>query len=289
MTFLSATNCKNISSENVRDYFSFVAESFRWCFSKEIYSCLQRNTEILRTVWLSRKHILPKIIVRCPWLSSRSQEIGWKLFTTSKYISNRWFAPTQVKMLQCAIAGGGTKEANEKSFVFVHQQVVDDVTWNHLCNYLHLSFHVYITKTNLLSLFNYADLNEEFFSRWSTTASIALNKTLPQNITLHKPNSFAIFPSCVVRRTMWLPPPPPGGSLFPLKISLCSPVPEITPKLVLSFLVPKVIYFLLRFFAFVSHSPIQICHVPLFPKTPRSASLSANYPKTKFIPVHVVS
>ena len=63
---LLGKNCKNIPSENVKNYFSLVAESFRWCFSKEIYSCLQHKTEILRTVWLSRKHISPNIIVGCP-------------------------------------------------------------------------------------------------------------------------------------------------------------------------------------------------------------------------------
>ena len=32
-------------------------------------------------------------------------------------------------MLQCTIAGGRTKEANEKSFVFVHQHGSYDVAW----------------------------------------------------------------------------------------------------------------------------------------------------------------
>ena len=35
---------------------------------------------------------------------------------------------TQIPMLQCTIAGGRTKGANERSFVFVHQHGDDDVT-----------------------------------------------------------------------------------------------------------------------------------------------------------------
>ena len=35
---------------------------------------------------------------------------------------------TQKTMLQCTIAGGRTKGADERSFVFVHQQGGDDVT-----------------------------------------------------------------------------------------------------------------------------------------------------------------
>ena len=38
----------------------------------------------------------------------------------------RWFA-TQITMPQCAIAGGRTKGANKKSFVFVHQHGGNDV------------------------------------------------------------------------------------------------------------------------------------------------------------------
>ena len=36
---------------------------------------------------------------------------------------------TQITMLQCTIAGGRTKGANQKSFVFVHQHGCYDVTW----------------------------------------------------------------------------------------------------------------------------------------------------------------
>ena len=37
---------------------------------------------------------------------------------------------TQITMLKCTIAGGRTKGANdERSFVFVHQHGLDDVTW----------------------------------------------------------------------------------------------------------------------------------------------------------------
>ena len=35
---------------------------------------------------------------------------------------------TQITILQCAIAGVRTKEANERSFVCVHQHGGDDVT-----------------------------------------------------------------------------------------------------------------------------------------------------------------
>ena len=35
---------------------------------------------------------------------------------------------TEMTMLQCTIAGGRTKGANEKSFVFVHQHGGYDVT-----------------------------------------------------------------------------------------------------------------------------------------------------------------
>ena len=36
---------------------------------------------------------------------------------------------TQVTMLQCTTAGGRTKGANGRSFVFVNQHGGDDVTW----------------------------------------------------------------------------------------------------------------------------------------------------------------
>ena len=46
--------------------------------------------------------------------------------------ANSWFAPklqeTQITMLQCTIAGGRTKEANDRSLVFVHKHGGDDVT-----------------------------------------------------------------------------------------------------------------------------------------------------------------
>ena len=35
---------------------------------------------------------------------------------------------TRITILQCTIAGGRTKGANERSFVFVHQHGGDDVT-----------------------------------------------------------------------------------------------------------------------------------------------------------------
>ena len=58
-----------------------------------------------------------------------------------------------------------------------------------------------------------------------------------------------------------------GGGLvplLPLKICLCSLVPEIISKLVLSLLMPKMFY--------VPCSPVQISHVLLFPKIPGRAS-----------------
>ena len=57
-----------------------------------------------------------------------------------------------------------------------------------------------------------------------------------------------------------------GGSLFPFKIFLCFLVPEITSKLVLSFLISKMVYVLLLPEIFCLCSPYYlfplISHVP---------------------------
>ena len=53
MTFLSAKNCKNILSENIRDYFFLVANLLGDVLVKKSIVVWQRRTEILRTVCLS--------------------------------------------------------------------------------------------------------------------------------------------------------------------------------------------------------------------------------------------
>ena len=64
MTFLSAKNCKNTSSENVRDCFSLVANLLGDVLVKKSVAVWQRRTEILRAVNLT--HISPRIIAGCP-------------------------------------------------------------------------------------------------------------------------------------------------------------------------------------------------------------------------------
>ena len=49
-------------------------------------------------------------------------------------------------MLQCTIAGGRTKGAKEKSFVFVHQHGGYDVTWKLPIEYLTRSLHKLVCK-----------------------------------------------------------------------------------------------------------------------------------------------
>ena len=49
VTFLSAKNCKNILSENVRDFFSPVVNLLGDVLIKKSVAVWQRRTEILRT------------------------------------------------------------------------------------------------------------------------------------------------------------------------------------------------------------------------------------------------
>ena len=68
VTFLSAKNWKNHTpSENVRNYFSLVANLLGDILVKKSVAVWQRRTEILRTVWLSRTQISTKIIIGYPW------------------------------------------------------------------------------------------------------------------------------------------------------------------------------------------------------------------------------
>ena len=59
---LRTSNQTICSSENVRDYFSLVANLLGDVLVKKSVAVWQRRTEILRPVSLSRTHILPKII-----------------------------------------------------------------------------------------------------------------------------------------------------------------------------------------------------------------------------------
>ena len=80
------------------------------------------------------------------------------------------------------------------------------------------------------------------------------------------------------------------------EVRLCSFVAEINSKLVLSFLIPKMIYFpcSLRYFVLVALLPcflvplIQISHFHFFPKTHGNASIEFMYPGSIFFASFVV-
>ena len=57
----------------------------------------------------------------------KSNKFKLKLFKREKGVCSSSLE-TQITMLQCTIAGGRTKEANERSFVFFHQHGRDDLT-----------------------------------------------------------------------------------------------------------------------------------------------------------------
>ena len=65
MTFLVPTIEKISLPRTSRDYFSLVAKLLGNVLVKNSIAVWQRRTKILRTVWLSRTHISPKIIVGC--------------------------------------------------------------------------------------------------------------------------------------------------------------------------------------------------------------------------------
>ena len=79
-------------------------------------------------------------------------------------------------------------------------------------------------------------------------------------------------------------------------VCLCSFVAEINSKLVLSFLIPNMIYFpcSLRYFVLVALLPcllvplIQISHFHFFPKTHANASIELMYPGSIFFVSFVV-
>ena len=56
----------NVPFENVRDYFTLVANLLADVLEKKSVAVWQRSTEIRRMVRLSRGHISPKLIVGCP-------------------------------------------------------------------------------------------------------------------------------------------------------------------------------------------------------------------------------
>ena len=66
---------KSITSKNVRDYFSLVANLFADVLVKKSVAARRRRTEIRRTVWLSGTHISLKIIVGCPWSNQYSSPL----------------------------------------------------------------------------------------------------------------------------------------------------------------------------------------------------------------------
>ena len=65
-----AKNCKNISSENLRDCFSLHfsdCKSLRWCFSKKSVAFCNALSKNLRPGQLSRTDISLKFLVGWPW------------------------------------------------------------------------------------------------------------------------------------------------------------------------------------------------------------------------------
>lgn len=62
---------KNIPFENVKDYFYLVAKLLAAVLEKKYVAVWQRSTKTRRTVWFSRTHISPKIIIGCPWMNQQ--------------------------------------------------------------------------------------------------------------------------------------------------------------------------------------------------------------------------